>query len=87
MGFAKAPSGRELPTESGEGERVTMKLTQTQSHAGSFHHFVVPLPLGGRLSVVRILRLEEISKMDLWKFEKVRREKSGEKLPQLFIIH
>ena len=42
MGFAKAPSGRELPTESGEGERVTMKLTQTQSHAGSFHHFVVP---------------------------------------------
>ena len=24
----KAPSGRELPTESGEGERVTMKLVQ-----------------------------------------------------------
>ena len=25
----KAPSGRELPTESGEGECVTMKLVQT----------------------------------------------------------
>ena len=26
--YPKAPSGRELPTESGEGERVTMKLVQ-----------------------------------------------------------
>jgi hypothetical protein len=25
----KAPSGRELPTKSGEGERVTMKIAQT----------------------------------------------------------
>ena len=32
-----------------EGERVVMKRIQTQSYAGSFHHFVVPLPLGGRL--------------------------------------
>ena len=45
----KAPSGRELAPKAAEGERVTMKLSWTQSHAGSFHHFVVPLPLGGRL--------------------------------------
>ena len=34
----KAPSGRELPTKSGEGERVTMELVQIQSYAGSFRH-------------------------------------------------
>ena len=34
----KAPSGRELPTKSGEGERVTIKLVQIQSYAGSFRH-------------------------------------------------
>ena len=34
----EAPSGRELPTKSGEGERVTLKLVQTYSHAGSFRH-------------------------------------------------
>jgi len=39
----KAPSGRELPTESGEGERVTIELVQIQSCAGSFRHgFAVP---------------------------------------------
>jgi len=32
-----------------EGERVTIELVQIQSYAGSFHHFVVPLPPGGRL--------------------------------------
>ena len=36
-GQKKAPSGRELPTESGEGERVTLKLFQIQGRAGSFH--------------------------------------------------
>ena len=34
----KAPSGRELPTKSGEGEHVTIKLVQIQSCAGSFRH-------------------------------------------------
>ena len=34
----KAPSGRELPTKSGEGERVTIELVQIQSCAGSFRH-------------------------------------------------
>ena len=34
----KAPSGRELPTKSGEGERVTIALVQIQSYAGSFRH-------------------------------------------------
>ena len=34
----KAPSGRELPTRSGEGERVTIELVQIQSCAGSFRH-------------------------------------------------
>ena len=34
----KAPSGRELPKKSGEGERVTIKLVQIQSYAGSFRH-------------------------------------------------
>ena len=45
----KAPSGRELAPKATEGECVTMKLGGTESSAGSFHHFVVPLPLGGRL--------------------------------------
>ena len=35
---SKAPSERELPTKSGEGERVTIKLVQIQSCAGSFRH-------------------------------------------------
>ena len=34
----KAPSGRELTTKSGEGERVTIELVQIQSYAGSFRH-------------------------------------------------
>ena len=34
----KAPSGRELPTESGEGECVTIESTQAESRAGSFRH-------------------------------------------------
>ena len=39
----KAPSGRELPTESGEGERVTIEFVQIQGCAGSFRHgFAVP---------------------------------------------
>ena len=46
----KAPSGRELPTKSGEGERVTIKLVQIQSYAGSFRHAIAcHLPPGGRL--------------------------------------
>ena len=46
----KAPSGRELPTKSGEGERVTIKLAQTKSYAGSFRHAnACHLPPGGRL--------------------------------------
>ncbi len=37
--------------EATEGECVTMKLSKCNSlcNAGSFHHFVVPLPPGGRL--------------------------------------
>ena len=38
----KAPSERELPTESGEGECVTIKSTQAESHAGSFHRYRGP---------------------------------------------
>ena len=46
----KAPSGRELSSGcETEGERATTKFSQTLSYAGSFHHFVVPLPPGGRL--------------------------------------
>ena len=45
----QAPSGRELPTESGEVERAKVKQAKSQGRAGSFHHFVVPLPPGGRL--------------------------------------
>ena len=46
----KAPSGRELPTKSGEGERVTIELVQIQSYAGSFRHAIAcHLPPGGRL--------------------------------------
>ena len=45
----KAPSGRELPTKSGEGERVTIELVQIQSCAGSFRHAIAcHLPHGGR---------------------------------------
>ena len=37
------------------GERVIIKLAQPQGHAGSFRHaFACHLPLGGRLSPVRI---------------------------------
>ena len=47
----KAPSGRELSSGcETEGECATTKFSQTLSYAGSFHHFVVPLPPGGRLS-------------------------------------
>ena len=38
-----------LQLDATEGECVTMKLGGTESSAGSFHHFVVPLPPGGRL--------------------------------------
>ena len=31
------------------GECVTVTSVHIQTHAGSFHHFVVPLPPGGRL--------------------------------------
>ena len=53
----KAPSGRELSPQATEGERVTIKSAQIASHAGSFHHFVVPLPPGGRLLRVIPLRI------------------------------
>ena len=55
----KAPSGRELDFawQKTEGERVTIKSAQIASHAGSFHHFVVPLPPGGRLLCAVPLRI------------------------------
>ena len=37
-GYQEAPSGRELAPQATEGERVTIKLSLTQSHAGSFRH-------------------------------------------------
>ena len=41
----KAPFVRELPTESGEGERVTVKTNKPQCSAGSFRHsFAVSPP-------------------------------------------
>ena len=36
---------------------MTIKSAQIASHAGSFHHFVVPLPPGGRLLRVSPLRI------------------------------
>ena len=36
---------------------MTIKSEQIESHAGSFHHFVVPLPPGGRLLRVIPLRI------------------------------
>ena len=36
---------------------MTIKSAQIASHAGSFHHFVVPLPPGGRLLRVIPLRI------------------------------
>ena len=51
----KAPSGRELPTKSGEGERVTVKFNQiSKSRRLLPSRFACHLPLGGRLSPVRI---------------------------------
>jgi len=40
-----------------EGERVTIEQIQIQiqNAVGSFHHSVVPLPLGGRLFVSLLL--------------------------------
>ena len=42
--MSKAPSGRELPTESGEGECVILKLVFVVSCAGSFHRYRGPPP-------------------------------------------
>ena len=53
----KAPSGRELSPQATEGERVTIKFALAESHAGFFHHFVVPLPPGGRLLCAVLLRI------------------------------
>ena len=53
----KAPSGRELAPKATEGECVIMRSIYISSHAGSFHHFVVPLPPGGRLLRVIPLRI------------------------------
>ena len=36
--MSKAPSGRELPTQSGEGECATIQFDNSKSHAGSFRH-------------------------------------------------
>ena len=40
----RAPSGRELPTLSGEGERVTMKFCLSHRSVGSFRHLSVTPP-------------------------------------------
>ena len=46
----KAPSGRELPTESGEGERVTIFFIKTHKLRRLLpSRFACHLPLGGRL--------------------------------------
>ena len=46
----KAPSGRELPTESGEGECVTIKHIKTSKLRGLLpSRFACHLPPGGRL--------------------------------------
>ena len=36
---------------------MTIRSEQIASHAGSFHHFVVPLPPGGRLLCAVLLRI------------------------------
>ena len=45
----KAPSGRELPTESGEGERVAEQFHMPFGREGSFRHAsrATSLPEGG----------------------------------------
>ena len=48
---------RGMSPKATEGERVTIKSAQIASHAGSFHHFVVPLPPGGRLLCAVSLRI------------------------------
>ena len=40
----KAPSGRELPTESGEGERVRKRFYLPFGCEGSFRHFLTKMP-------------------------------------------
>ena len=40
----KAPSGRELPTESGEGECVPKQFYVPFGRAGSFRHFLTKMP-------------------------------------------
>ena len=58
----KAPSVRELPTKSGEGERVTIELVQIQSYAGSFRHAIAcHLPPGGRLCCRPIVHLKSVT--------------------------
>ena len=53
---SKAPSGRELPTESGEGERVTMNLAKLKvTQAPSVTATPCHLPLRGRLFVSPII--------------------------------
>ena len=50
-----APSGRELPTESGEGERGTILSTKYLRHVGSFHRKRSPsLSEGGKDAVTPI---------------------------------
>ena len=53
----QAPSGRELAPKATEGECVTIKLIQSQSHAGSFRHAsrATFLPEGGFYGGIDIL--------------------------------
>ena len=46
MSHIQAPSLRELAPKATEGVNITVFKKQVTEH--SFHHFVVPLPLGGR---------------------------------------
>ena len=50
-----APSGRELPTESGEGACVTILLTRALCYVGSFHRKRSPsLSEGGKYAAMPI---------------------------------
>ena len=64
MNVKKAPSGRELPTKSGEGERVTIIFIKTFKLRRLLpSRFACHLPLGGRLFFLPLSPAEELKKM------------------------
>ncbi len=57
----KAPSERELPTESGEGECVPKQFYVPFGRAGSFRHFLTKMPPPSRREAYGKTRLRVAS--------------------------